>query len=432
MPLLFSESIRPTLICSSNSNPHARSPHEHVEAYSLPVCVALLVAIVPFSAFAQSSNGSISGIVTDASGAVAAGRHRHCHRTTTTGLTRVDRVSNATGHYEIPLLPPGNLLGERSALGFQPLKYGKIVVNVGTDVDAEHQAEGRRSETVTVTAAAPLVETTRSRGQLGREEKAIENLPTNGRNFIDFVLDHARRRAATTRLGDISFAGQRGTLNSLVVDGANNDNTFFGQALGRTGSGRAPYQFSQDAVKEFQVNSNAYSAEYGRAGGAVINVVTKSGTNDVPRHGVRLLPRQAAQRERLHQRDQQPRRRARITSTSTAPASAARSCSDKHFFFANYDAQRNSIDNPVVLGVPAGTIPTDAAIAGRSGARCRRSARTYTRGPEPGRLPAQDRSRASARTITFRCRYNRQKFTGRQLRERRHHERARSTPATRS
>jgi len=82
------------------------------------------------------------------------------------------------------------------------------------------------------------------------------------------VLDHL---SLDVRGGDISFAGQRGTLNSLVVDGANNDNTFFGQTVGRTGSGRAPYQFSQDAVKEFQVNANAYSAEYGRAGGAVHN-----------------------------------------------------------------------------------------------------------------------------------------------------------------
>ena len=109
-------------------------------------------------------------------------------------------------------------------------------------------------------------------------EEAVRNLPVNGRNFINFAL---LTPGVTTdvRTGDISFAGQRGTLNSLVVDGADNNNTFFGQTIGRTGSGRAPYQFSAAAVKEFQVNSNAYSAEYGRAGGAVINVVTRSGSN---------------------------------------------------------------------------------------------------------------------------------------------------------
>jgi hypothetical protein len=68
-------------------------------------------------------------------------------------------------------------------------------------------------------------------------------------------------------------------LNSFGIDGADNNN-IFGQTLGRTGSGRAPYQFSQDAVLEFQVNRNAYSTEYGRAGGAVINAVTKSGSNE--------------------------------------------------------------------------------------------------------------------------------------------------------
>src|SRR4029079_13931569 len=142
------------------------------------------------------------------------------------------------------------------------------------------------AETVTVHgpigATTPSVETTRSKMSSTVSVVAIANRPVNGRNFIDFaLLTPGVTRAVRT--GDISFAGQRGTLNSLVVDGADNNNTFFGQTLGRAGSGRAPYQFSQDAVQEFQVNSNAYSAEYGRAGGAVVNVVTKSGTN-VP-HG---------------------------------------------------------------------------------------------------------------------------------------------------
>src|ERR1044072_3449885 len=82
-----------------------------------------------------------------------------------------------------------------------------------------------------------------------------------------------------TRQGDLAVGGQKGTLNSLQVDGADNNNTFFGQSFGRTGT-RPPYQFSEESVQEFQVNQNGFSAEFGRAGGAVINVVTKSGTND--------------------------------------------------------------------------------------------------------------------------------------------------------
>src|SRR5262249_13369425 len=81
------------------------------------------------------------------------------------------------------------------------------------------------------------------------------------------------------RTGDLSFAGQRGTLNSLTVDGTDNNSMFFGQTLGRAGSGRAPYQFSQDAVQEIKAINNCYSTAFGRAGGAGRNIVTKSGTS---------------------------------------------------------------------------------------------------------------------------------------------------------
>src|SRR5437764_1250713 len=72
----------------------------------------------------------------------------------------------------------------------------------------------------------------------------------------------------------------RGTTNSVLVDGADSNNIFFGQSTGRAGTGRNPYSFSQDSVQEFQVSANSYAAEVGRAGGGIINVVTKSGTND--------------------------------------------------------------------------------------------------------------------------------------------------------
>src|SRR5207247_11252579 len=122
------------------------------------------------------------------------------------------------------------------------------------------------------------VETTRTSDATMINQTSIEYLPINGRNFQDFsTLSPGVIR--DPRGGDLSVGGQRGTFNSLQVDGVDNNNTFFGQALGRGGV-RPPYQFSEESVQEFQVNQNGFSAEFGRAGGAVINVVTKSGTNE--------------------------------------------------------------------------------------------------------------------------------------------------------
>src|SRR5262249_61267909 len=114
---------------------------------------------------------------------------------------------------------------------------------------------------------------------LTADSSKIANLGLNGRDFLKFLL-LAPGVTTDVRTGDLSFGGLRGTLNNLQVDGSDNNNNFYGQAVGRTGTGRAPYQFSVDSVEEFQINSNGYSAEFGRAGGAVTNVVTKSGTND--------------------------------------------------------------------------------------------------------------------------------------------------------
>jgi len=331
----------------------------HVKHMRFLFAIALLAAIVPFAAFAQSSNGSISGTVTDDSGAVLPGVTITAVNTAT-GLTRTTQ-SNTVGHFDVPLLPPGTYSVSSELSGFQPVKYDRIVVNIGSDSAVNFKLKQGVSESVTVTAAAPLVDTTRSEVSSVVGEKAIENLPTNGRNFIDFVLT-TPGVVRDVRLGDISFAGQRGTLNSLVIDGANNDNTFFGQALGRTGSGRAPYQFSQDAVKEFQVNTNSYSAEYGRAGGAVINVVTKSGTNEF--HGTAfdfLRDRRYNANDYINTIQSPPRVKGPYHFDQYGFSLGGPIVPEKHFFFGNYDAQRNSIDNPILLGVAASQVPSDAA-----------------------------------------------------------------------
>ena len=323
------------------------------------VALLLFVLLLPLAAFAQSSNGSISGNITDENGGALPGVSVTATNTAT-GATRTV-VTNGVGHYELPLLPPATYSTVAELAGFQQMKFDKVVVNVGSDVTLNLKMKPGVTETVIVTAAAPVVETTKSEVSSVVNEKAIQNLPVNGRNFIDFVLTTPGVVKDSSRLGDISFAGQRGTLNSLVVDGANNDNTFFGQTVGRTGSGRAPYQFSQDAVKEFQVNANSYSAEYGRAGGAVINVVTKSGTNDF--HGSVF---DYYRDKRLNANDYinviNKRAKSPYHYDQYGFSVGGPIVRDKHFFFANWDRQRNSVPNLVVLGGGRFTsFPTDAA-----------------------------------------------------------------------
>jgi len=333
---------------------------KHIRFISILV---LFLALIPLSVFAQSSNGSISGTVTDDTGAALPGVTVTAANVAT-GQSRVV-VSNNTGHYEIALLPAGDysLIAELS--GFQTQRAPKVTVNVGTDATLNLKLRAGIAESVTVTAAAPLVETTKSEISSVVNETAIANLPTNGRNFIDFVLT-TPGVVRDPRSGDISFAGQRGTLNSVVVDGADNNNTFFGQSLGRTGSGRAPYQFSQDAVKEFQVNANAYSAEFGRAGGAVINVITKSGTNAVTGSVFDFY-----RDKKYRDLDYINRLRENVTGVTIAKppyhfdqygfSVGGPIVHDKHFFFANYDAQRNSIPNVTTLGITA--VPSNVPAA---------------------------------------------------------------------
>ena len=331
---------------------HAKNPR-----FLALALFVLLAILMPLAAFAQSSTGSISGNATDMSGGALPGVTVTATNTAT-GVARTV-VSNSVGHFEIPLLSPGIYRAVAELSGFQQVR-ALMNINVGTDATFDVKMNPGVAETVTVTASAPIIETTRSEVSSVVNEKAIQNLPTNGRNFIDFVLT-TPGVVRDVRGGDISFAGQRGTLNSMVVDGANNDNTFFGQTVGRTGSGRAPYQFSQDAVKEFQVNSNAYSAEYGRAGGAVINVVTKSGTNDF--HGSvfdyyrdkRLNANNYI--NVINNRAKSPYHFDQYGFSAGGPI-----VRDKHFFFANVDLQRNSTPNTVVLGGGRITnFPTDAA-----------------------------------------------------------------------
>jgi hypothetical protein len=160
-----------------------------------------------------------------------------------------------------------------------------------------------------------------------------------------------------SRSGDFSFGGQRGTANSLQVDGSDANNTFFGQSTGRAGTGRSPYSFSQDAIQEFQVSTNSFAAEIGRAGGGVINAITKSGTNQF--HGTLFeffrdkgLNANSWENNRIGA----PKRNYHFNQFGGNVGGPV--IKNKVFFFFDYDGQRNN--SPITV-IPAAKAPTDAA-----------------------------------------------------------------------
>lgn len=378
------------------------------------VCLGLALSAVPFATvLAQSlaTGGEIEGTITDQEGAALPGASVTLENEAT-GLVRQMETDDG-GRFRAPLLPVGTYQLTALLDGFATARRSGLELTIGQTltVDLELPLAGV-SDTIEVTAEAPVIEVARTHQASTVGRQAVENLPVNGRNFIDFVLT-TPGVTRDVRLGDISFAGQRGTLNSLVVDGSDNNNTFFGQALGRTGSGRAPYQFSQDAVQEFQVNRNAYSAEYGRAGGAVINVVTKSGTNDF--HGSLfefyrdkdLNENSFVNKTAVPARPKSPYHFDQYGGSLGGPVKR-----DRAFFFVSYDAQRNDVPNPINLdqNLAGLVLPNDPdTVAGL--ARLRALATSWQRGQDQDvYLGKVDWSLHPAHRLTVR--YNDQAFTG--------------------
>ena len=358
----------------------------------------------------QAATATIEGIVTDPNNAVVVGA-KVTARNVDTGLTR-EIVTDASGIYRLPALQPGTYELAASATGFSENKFGRVTLSVGQKLNLDLSLRVNVSETITITDAAPVVETTRTNvaGSVG--EQQVRSLPVNGRNFLDFVTLTAGV-VRDPRLGDLSFGGQRGTFNSLQIDGVDNNNNFFGQALGRTGSGRAPYQFSQDAVQEFQVNTNSFSAEFGHAAGGTINVITKSGTNDF--HGTafeffRDASLNAKRPNFLAARNglvpvKEPYHFHQFGGNIGGPVKK-----DRAFFFFNYDGQRNTRPVTMSLGQAA---PTDTASQ-RGLTLLTPFVQNYTTGfDQDVYLGKFDWQIGAENRLSFR--YNGQRFKGRNL-----------------
>ena len=239
--------------------------------------VALLCVFLAAGAFAQSTNvttGAVTGQVTDNSGGALPG-------VTVTvvsldnGLTR-STVTENDGTYVINLLPPGNykITAELSGLG--TANVPKAVVLLGNTTKANIKLTPAVSESITVTAAAPIVDPSRSGTATSVTEQQIENLPILARDFRSLA---SLTPGVTSAFGGrITSNGARGLSTDYNIDGATSNNDFFGE---NTGGTRAPFTFSQAAIKEFQVIRSQYNAEYGRGVGSQLNAITKSGTNNL-------------------------------------------------------------------------------------------------------------------------------------------------------
>ena len=248
---------------------------------ALAVCVVLL----PGWAFAQdASTGALRGTVVDSMGSRIAGAVVVIVNDAT-GF-RHSGASDSNGQFVFQLLPPGDYSGRATAMGMSPQVTPRLHVAVDGTTEIEFRLTvAGVAETVTVSESPPLVETQPVAISSLIDKRAIEELPLDGRRFTDLALltpgvTQDPRGMTSGSNGDLAFGGIRGYQSSYLVDGADDNNAFFSQARGRY---RAPYQFSNEVVQEFRVSSNTYGAELGRAGGAVVNVVTKSGSNQM--HG---------------------------------------------------------------------------------------------------------------------------------------------------
>ena len=336
--------------------------------------------------------------------------------------------------YRAPLLPVGTYEVTAALAGFATTRRPGLTLSHRPGPHRGPRASGvpARQEEVTVTAEAPVIEVARTHQASTVGERAVANLPVNGRNFIDFVLT-TPGVTRDVRGGDISFAGQRGTLNSLVIDGADNNNTFFGQTLGRTGSGRAPVpvQPGRGAGVPGQPQRllRGVRPRRGRRHqrGDQVRAPTSSTARRSSSTGTRSSNANSYANKIAHPRPASARR---TTSTSSAARWAAPSSKDKAFFFVSYDGQRNTIPNEISLAtnLPGLTSPR-TRTPWPAWQKLQTKAGNWERAQDQDVFLAKVDYQIDTRH-RLSVRYNHQNFTGRELREQRQHHRRSSTAGT--
>ena len=311
---------------------------------------AILAIAILFSyadpTWSQTSVASLNGTVLDESGGTVSGA--------TISLREMDRntmysaTSDQSGYYAIPNLPPGRYELKAEFKGFSKYTQTGTILSVGqtatVNITLKVEAHG---EEVIVSTEAPTIEPTKTEISQVIDTKQINDLPISGRLFTDFALLTAGVATGRTSLQStitefestrVSFGGMRDLSNEITVDGADNVNTV-------TGSQRSTPP--QESVQEFRVVNNGFGAEYGRALGGIVNIVTKSGGNEFHGTVYDYLQNNATDARSLLQPspDDDTLRQNQFGASLGGPIEK-----DKFFFFTNYEGQRRG-ESPTFPGV---------------------------------------------------------------------------------
>jgi hypothetical protein len=232
----------------------------------MPRVLIVICVLSSLSGYSQdAATGALRGTVLDPSGSRIA-QASIVAVNAATGA-RYSATSDAEGRFSLDLLPPGDYTARAVAQGMSPQVTPPLHIEVGAAAELDFRLTiAGAQEKVTVSGEPQLVDTKTSALSTLLDERAIADLPINGRRFSDLMLlspgvTQDPRSLTSATNGDLSFGGLRGFQNSFLVDGGDFNNAFFAQARGRY---RAPYQFSTEVVQEFRVSSNSYGAELGR------------------------------------------------------------------------------------------------------------------------------------------------------------------------
>ena len=309
---------------------------------------------VPAPAGAQYNTAELSGVVKDEKGGVLPGAnvvalHAASGR-------RSERLSDSAGRFTLPALPVGDYQVFVELAGFKRFEQHGLTLNGGQKIELAIVLElGQLSDAVTVTAQRPASHVERRDRGGHRQPPGAGSCPLNGRQFIQLaqltdgvtIPPGGTRGAALGQAGPLpNVYGQRGGHNIYLIDGVKVTDEYFNNLV---------ISPSVDAIQEFKIQKTMYPAEFGGKASALINVVTKSGSNRVPRQraGVRA---QRARSTPATTSTIQPSRCRRSARTSSASTSAARSSAIETFFFFSYEGQRIRKAQTQTFSVPTAAL----------------------------------------------------------------------------